>query len=231
MRRLNLSLQSFDGAIFAGVVLSARSFCEIIIVGQLNRWPAYILDIYRARDVCYGLFSGVFLIAIFICLPYTKMDDPWEMDNLNNTRVEAELQALLDNWPDEAHKRFKTKLAQWTQDGRTSAPSVGQIFDELRSELQTESTASSAQRSEDDRLVQGKLEFLNTMQETVNDWVPIYKWDGREEENSYEASQETDKFDAMSYVGSSVANSSMSRESTVTQATGRHKRRAGISVG
>ena len=191
--------QLFVGAIFAGLLLGARSFCEIVIVGQLDRWPANILEIYRARDVCYGLFSGAFLLTMLCCLPRPEDRDPWEVDNSITTaqeakaRAEAEmlqakLQAMLNSWPDEAHRRFKAKLEAWTQNGQASAPDVGQIFNALRNELRGESTASPAQRGEDNRLLEGRLEFLDTMQRTVSDWVPIYKWDGRDEEHDAIAS-------------------------------------------
>jgi len=186
------------------MALSTRSFCEIVIVGQLNRWPAGILEIYLARDACYGLFSGVFLCALPFSLPRAETDDPWEMDYLITTRQEAELQRTLDSWPGDAHRRFKTKLGELTRNGQKTAPDVSQIFDALRGDLRAESTASPAQGDGHHRLLEGKLEILNTMQETVRDWVPVYKWDGRNEDNNV-ALQAADSFDVMSQVSSRAA--------------------------
>ena len=196
-------MKLFGFALVAGMALGVRSFCEIVIAGQLDRWPANILEIYRARDVCYGLFSVAFLYTLNFGLPRTETHDPWEMDNLITMRQEAELQKTLDSWPDEAHQRFKTKLAEWTRGGQTTAPDVGQIFDALRDDLQAEPTASPVQEDGDHRLLEGKLDILNTMQEAFRDWVPVYKWDSRNEEDN-DALQAADSFDAMSQASSSV---------------------------
>ena len=172
------------------MALCVRSFCEIVIVGHLNLSSGELLDVYLARDVCYGLFSGVFLFKMHSNPPWTYAGDPWELDKRARAVAEerqAELQKTLDSWPGKAHQRLIAKLEEWTQGGRKSAPHVDQIFTALRADLRTESHASLSQIDGDDRLLKGKLEFLEAMQETVRHWVPIYKGYGHDKRTTTDA--------------------------------------------
>jgi len=175
-------------AVLAGGILLARAFCEVVIVGQLNRWPADILTIYRARDVCYGLFSYLFVFAMLVATPRKadKDADPWEVDDRISARLAREerdkavalqtsLQKSLDGWPAEAHRRLKERLEARTESGTKSAPDITVVLSMLRDEVRQESSAGRS----DSRLRQGKLDHLDRMEEASRDWVPVYKWDGR----------------------------------------------------
>ena len=208
------------------MALGARTFCEIVIVSLLNRWPNNVLEIYRAREICYGLFSAGFAFMMYSSIPRTSEEDPWEIDNLETTRQEAEsragaedlraeLQKTLDRWPEEAHQRFEKKVQDWTGRGQTAAPDVGQILNALRDDVKAETKGAA-----DDRLLQGRLEFLDRMQEDISNWVPIYKWDGRDPEGDA-LSSATDNSDTMSQVSSTVFDRSPSVGPGVARSTSR----------
>lgn len=181
--QLTLAIQETHMAGWATYFLLVRSFCEVVIVGQLDRAPKGLLNIYRAQDVCYSLFSLFFVIFIGCSIPSgSEWDpDPWELESKISTRLAEQqrisdealqlaLQNSLDAWPEEADRLFKERLAAVTESGTTSAPVVSVVLDALRDQVRQEGS--------DERLLQGKLDHLTRMEQDLDDWVPVYKWDG-----------------------------------------------------
>ncbi|RSL75639.1 hypothetical protein CEP51_010681 [Fusarium floridanum] len=169
--------------VWASYCLSVRAFCEVVIVGQLDRAPGKILKIYGARDVCYSLFSLLFVYFIGLSIPNSleKDLDPWELESKISARLAEEqrtadealqdsLQNSLDEWPEQADKLFKERLVAMTESGTKPAPVVSVVLDILRDQVRQEGS--------DERLVRGKLEHLARMGQDLEDWVPVYKWDG-----------------------------------------------------
>ncbi|EEU38878.1 uncharacterized protein NECHADRAFT_83216 [Fusarium vanettenii 77-13-4] len=176
-------IQESHMAGWASYCLLVRAFCEVVIVGQLDRAPKALLKIYRAQDVCYSLFSLLFVIFTAGSIPSGSDNDPdpWELESKISARLAEEqrkldealqvtLQNSLDGWPEEADRLFKEKLAAVTESGTKSAPVVSIVLDTLRDQVRQEGS--------DERLRQGKLDHLERMGQDLEDWVPVYKWDG-----------------------------------------------------
>ncbi|KAL2679375.1 hypothetical protein Neosp_010149 [[Neocosmospora] mangrovei] len=182
-RRLERFTEEAHLAGWASYCLLVRAFCEVVIVGQLDRAPKGLLNIYRARDVCYSLFSLFFVIFTAGSIPSgSDIDpDPWELESKISARLAEEqrrldealqlgLQNSLDAWPEEADRLFKERLATVTEEATKSAPVVSVVLDTLCDQVRQEGS--------DERLRQGKLDHLTRMGQDLEDWVPVYKWDG-----------------------------------------------------
>ncbi|MCJ1343005.1 hypothetical protein MMC31_001194 [Peltigera leucophlebia] len=76
LRDLDSLYQEELWSVPASIALLIRSFCEIVIVGQLDRSPAGIQNINRARDITYGLFSVLFVGCITFAIPAKGAEDP-----------------------------------------------------------------------------------------------------------------------------------------------------------
>ncbi|KAI8665735.1 hypothetical protein NCS56_01010600 [Fusarium sp. Ph1] len=195
--QLTSLIQEIHSAGWASYCLLARAFCEVVIVGQLDRAPKGLLKIYRAQDVCYSLFSVLFVIFTAGSIPSGSDNDPdpWELESKISARLAEEqrrldealqlgLQNSLDGWPEEADRLFKERLTTMTESGTKSAPVVSVVIDMLRDQVRQEGS--------DERLLRGKLDHLTRIGQDLEDWVPVYKWDGHcsddhvagEEENS-----------------------------------------------
>ena len=141
----------------ASVALLVRSFCEVVIVGQLNRWPAHIQTIDRARDVTYGLFSAVFAAyAIRIVPPNTSEDALLEKEKTAVKEVAA--------W-------VVTRLEEVTEGGKRTAPSISTLLDTLESSLGPRSNSWNPEDSSD-----MKREEIGRLKAIYANWEPIYKW-------------------------------------------------------
>ncbi|RSL50994.1 hypothetical protein CEP54_011658 [Fusarium duplospermum] len=181
---------------WASYCLLVRAFCEVIIVGQLDRAPGKLLKIYEAQDVCYTLFSFLFVFFIACSIPSSleRDSDPWELESKISARLAEEqrvadealqvtLQNSLNEWPEQADKLFKERLATVTESGTKSAPVVSVVLDILRDQVQQEGS--------DERLVQGKLDHLTRMAQDIQDWVPVYKWDRRSDDENVAGGEES----------------------------------------
>jgi hypothetical protein len=93
-----------------------------------------------------------------------------EEQRILDEALQLTLQNSLDGWPEEADRLFKERLASVTESGTKSAPVVSVVLDTLRDQVRQEGS--------DERLLQGKLDHLTRMGQDLEDWVPVYKWDG-----------------------------------------------------
>jgi hypothetical protein len=93
-----------------------------------------------------------------------------EEQRILDEALQLTLQNSLDGWPEEADRLFKERLASVTESGTKSAPVVSVVLDTLRDQVRQEGS--------DERLLQGKLDHLTRMRQDLEDWVPVYKWDG-----------------------------------------------------
>ena len=159
----------------ATVFLLLRSFCEVIIVGQLARWPASIQIVFRARDVTYGFFSILFCFSIMIgAVPRKSLAaDPLLMRNQIAVQEVSE-------W-------ISSYLEQVTEGGEKTAPSVLTFLDDLEESLLSDTRNST----EDPRgLNEVKIEEVKRLKALYGDWEPVYKWQG--ETSNPEEEEETD---------------------------------------
>ena len=151
------------------------------VVGQLDRWPDPIMGIYKARDICYGLFSAIFAIAVLFGTPYQNTGsslskywsdndgDPWEVDDRVSARREIEIQKSLDEWSAEADRQFKERVEAITESGAKTAPGIRVVLDYLRAEVRLLAPTDWA----DQILSEEKLQHLDRMQSAFRDWTPV----------------------------------------------------------
>jgi len=150
-------LQEKAFSVIASAALLVRSFCEVVIVGQLDRWPAHIQKIDRARDVTYGLFSVVFAAyAIFMVPPNTSEDALLKKEETAVEEVAA--------W-------VVTQLEEVTESGKRTAPSISTLLDTLESSLGPRSNSWNPDDSSD-----MKREEIGRLKAVYANWEPIYKW-------------------------------------------------------
>ena len=160
---------AMDGAF---VFLLIRSFCEIVIVGQLNRSPGHLVAILRARDVVYGLFSLPLMICIACALPGNAPEshDPLvaqegdEIDRLTNSILQ--------------------RLNEITENGRKTAPAMDSFLKAF--EKYPEGINYPAQ------MIQlTKLDEVRRLMYKYRKWTPIYKWEGPRSESETETPLES----------------------------------------
>ncbi|KAH0537286.1 hypothetical protein FGG08_005911 [Glutinoglossum americanum] len=174
--RLNINSVSLfyseerEFSIAASIALLLRSFCEVVIVGQLDRWPANTQEIFRARDVTYGLFSMFFVGFITFAIPKNAEEDPLikrqeEQDRADEAAKEAALEEVA-TW-------IIQKLGEVTEHGRKTSPTIPTLLDTLESEL-------GPQRPHQDlyNVWDTKKKEIHKLRELYADWEPIYKWQG-----------------------------------------------------
>jgi hypothetical protein len=104
-------------------MLVVRSFCEVVIVGQLDRSPGSIRSIARARDVTYGLFSLLFVGIITFALV---------IDPRSNPLLEAERRVA-----ESVRHNVLLELKTSTEDGRITAPTLPVILEKVQKDLRT----------------------------------------------------------------------------------------------
>lgn len=154
------------------VFLLIRSFCEIVIVGQLNRSPGHLTAILRARDVVYGLFSLPLMICIACALPGNAPEshDP--------------LVALEEDEIDRLTNLILQRLNVITENGRKTAPSMDSFLNAF--EMYPEGTDYPAQ------MIQfTKLDEVRRLKYKYRKWTPIYKWEGPRSESETETLPES----------------------------------------
>ncbi|ORY17007.1 hypothetical protein BCR34DRAFT_584064 [Clohesyomyces aquaticus] len=138
----------------ASLTLFMRSFCEVIIVGQLDRFPTHLQDIQRARNVTYHLFSAVFAVFAVFSIPSSKATDPLLLEEIN--AINLVKNSVLDT------------LAGYTENETKTAPDLSIIFDVVE-----------AAQSEDE--VKRELKRVRKL---YKDWTPVYKWSGENGDTS-----------------------------------------------
>jgi len=142
----------------ASIALLLRSFCEVVIVGQLERHPAHIQTITRARDATYGLFSLCFIIFITFAVPKRGGGDPL---------IEKEKAAVQ-----EAKTWVIQRLDEMTEHGRKTAPTISTLFHILEEQLQEQNDQSQ----DDSDSSYMKLMEIKRLRKFYAGWEPIYKW-------------------------------------------------------
>ena len=156
----------------AFVFLLIRSFCEIVIVGQLNRSPGHLTAILRARDVVYGLFSLPLMICIACALPGNA---PESHDPLV-AQEEDEIDRLTNS--------ILQRLNEITENGRKTAPAMDSFLKTF--EKYPEGTNYPAQ------MIQlTKLDEVRRLMYKYRKWTPIYKWEGPRSESETETPPES----------------------------------------
>jgi len=103
--------------------LFLRSFCQVIIVGQLNRVSNNSQAAFRGFDATYGLFGLVFLGAIEFSIPFESSS---EMRGHENTQSSA---------VGEVKRGLSSLLRSKTQEGLQTAPKLTELLDELAQQL------------------------------------------------------------------------------------------------
>jgi hypothetical protein len=147
------------------IALATRSFCELVIVGQLDRWPSDPIQTARARDGTYGLFSIFFLACMIKAIPSNSGDDPL---------VQRQTQAV-----DEVKSWVAIKLDSETENGRKTSPSLEILLEQLKTSLATK------QRNDPEFVLWNmKIMEINRLEKLFADWMPISKWSGNEEQET-----------------------------------------------
>lgn len=134
----------------ASSALVARSFCEVVIVGQLDRHPTHLQTILRARNVCYHLFSLGFISLVAFT---TRPDNPNEPDPLV-LREEAAVQNARDF--------IIARLDERTGGRVITAPNFGVLLDDLRNNTHLQSPEMEAE--------------IKRLEKEFGDWDPVYRW-------------------------------------------------------
>ncbi|KAK0706277.1 hypothetical protein B0T26DRAFT_755799 [Lasiosphaeria miniovina] len=184
---------AFNGA---AVALFLRSFCEVVIVGQLDRAPADLQTTYVARDVCYGLWSSLCMVFLLVGSP-GRFDsggggdvDLWDEDEkAGASRREAErrriaatcqsVEAALAAWVVDLREALAEKLDRVTYGAALTAPPVGQVLDELEADID-KAPKDRGRTSDPDfvaRLSAAKHKEIGVLRERFAGWEVIDKRD------------------------------------------------------
>lgn len=129
----------------ASLLLFIRSFCEVVIAGQLYRHPFHHQDILRTRNITYHLFGAAFAVAIVYAIPDRKNLDPLCE---RKTMAKDFVKNLMDAEIDKA-----------TDGGRKTAPELAEIL-------------NAAIVANPDIEVQREVRRLKR---AYQGWVPIFK--------------------------------------------------------
>ena len=137
-------------------------------MGQLDRWPADIQEIARARDVTYGLFSVIFVGFITSAIPANADEDP--LARMEQTAVEE-----VTTW-------ITQHLAEVTQHGRKTAPAIPTLLGTLERSLgsQIRRKPQSRSRWAPYTVEDIKRKEINRLKALYADWEPIYKSPGED---------------------------------------------------
>lgn len=141
------------------LALLLRSFCEVVIVGQLDRNPAHLQTILPARDITYGIFSSYSVICLAFAVPITRGDDP--------------LVTKDDDAVQEVKSLVTQKLQEMTEHGTKTAPTISELLDSV--EVKLKSHQNSDGDLEDQKM---KLMEVGRLKGLYADWEPVYKWQG-----------------------------------------------------
>ncbi|KAK3386789.1 hypothetical protein B0H63DRAFT_558410 [Podospora didyma] len=180
-----------SSALYAGLILCVRSFCEVVIVGQLDRAPNSLQTILVARDVCYGLWTACFAFFVAIATP-SRFDkvygdkDLWDEDRKEAVRQQAAefekatadcraVEATLMTWLPELEEFLKRKLDEVTEGGIKTAPSIQVVLDELQRAIIPPLPTNAS--GYDAKLHAAQHYEIKKLKERFKEWEPITKWD------------------------------------------------------
>ncbi|KAH8656644.1 hypothetical protein BGZ60DRAFT_435012 [Tricladium varicosporioides] len=148
--------------------LIIRSFCEIIIVGQLDRSPTNLPEILDARNTTYGLFSSVFVVSVIFAIPFKGSSDPLEdarnVNNLERSQAQENARVEVRDWVME-------KLLGRIEDRNSSSPPISELLCTLEKELGAPDDSADPLGA-----FEAKKEEISKMREYYKDWKPIYRF-------------------------------------------------------
>ncbi|KAF2866047.1 hypothetical protein BDV95DRAFT_210808 [Massariosphaeria phaeospora] len=99
---------------FACLALWLRSFCELVITGELDRNPTRLNLTLRTRNVTYHLFSAAFAIFISYAIPKPSKRDPLlNQENFAITRV---------------RDHVKKRISDDTKQGQNTAANIATVL-------------------------------------------------------------------------------------------------------
>jgi len=140
----------------AAFALLLRSFCEIVIVGQLDRDHSDIYDSQKARDVMYGLCSIYLVWAIVFAVPEKGKEDPLVVKD--HSAVE-EIKRLIE-----------AKIAEVTDGGKNTAPTMSSVLNGIEETLRAQTVPADAQQE-----YFMKLNEIARLRKQYASWEPVYK--------------------------------------------------------
>lgn len=140
-------------AVFA---LLSRSFCELVIVSQLDRNRSDIFNTQRARDIMYGLFSIYLVWGIAFTVPDKSIEDPL---------VEKDKAAVA-----EIKRLVEEKIAEATNGGETIVPTIPSVLNSIEAMVKAQGIPPYAEREHF-----MKLEEIARLRKQYKDWEPVYK--------------------------------------------------------
>ena len=149
----------------ACLALFIRTFCAVIIIGQLDRSPTDLDNLQRARDITYGLFSSAFVVPILFCWPSKTKDDPLAVQKEEAKQAKKDAQVASDTAVEEYRGSLMHKLDEITESGKKTAPTVFAFLQDMESELVANDIHSAVKKEE--------LERLKVLYE---EWEPIFKF-------------------------------------------------------
>ncbi|KUJ12160.1 uncharacterized protein LY89DRAFT_688621 [Mollisia scopiformis] len=140
----------------AAFALLLRSFCEIVIVGQLDRSHSDIYDPQRARDVMYGLCSIYLVLVVAFAVPEKGKEDPLVIKD--HAAVE-EIKRLIEE-----------RIAEVTDGGKNTAPTMSSVLNGIEENLRAQTVPADAQQE-----YFMKLNEIARLRKQFANWEPVYK--------------------------------------------------------
>lgn len=139
----------------AAFALLLRSFCEIIIVGQLDRVSSDIFDSQRARDVMYGLCSIYLVLVVVYAVPEKGKEDPLVT---KETAAVEEIKRLVEG-----------KISEVTDGGNNTAPTMSRVLNGIEADLRAQTVPEDAQQEHF-----MKLNEIARLRKQWGNWEPVY---------------------------------------------------------
>ncbi|CZR59674.1 uncharacterized protein PAC_09568 [Phialocephala subalpina] len=140
----------------AAFALLLRSFCEVVIAGQLDRAHRHIFDTQRARDVMYGLFSIYLVWVVAFAVPEKGKEDPL---------VEKDCSAVA-----EIKRLIEEKIAEVTDGGKNTAPTMASVLNGIEATLKAQTVPAEGQQE-----YFMKLNEIARLRKLYGNWEPVYK--------------------------------------------------------
>lgn len=140
----------------AAFALLLRSFCEVVIAGQLDRDRRDVFDTQRARDVMYGLCSIYLVWAVAFAVPEKGIEDP--LVEKDHSAV-AEIKRLIEE-----------KIAEATDGGKNTAPTMSSVLDGIEKTLKAQTVPAEGQQE-----YYMKLNEIARLRKLYGNWEPVYK--------------------------------------------------------
>ncbi|KAF8862361.1 hypothetical protein BDZ45DRAFT_799177 [Acephala macrosclerotiorum] len=140
----------------AAFALLLRSFCEVVIAGQLDQDRGKVFDTQRARDVMYGLCSIYLVWAVAFVVPEKGKEDPL---------VEKDRSAVA-----EIKRLIEEKIAEVTDGGKNTAPTMSSVLNGIETTLKAQTVPAEGQQE-----YFMKLNEIARLRKLYGNWEPVYK--------------------------------------------------------